>query len=166
MINSLLLRIKNISTDLFVSISDLMDFKQINYLLLYLKCDKTFDIRHIDQTKGFDEERLLDMRDGKIVRIETVYDDEPCEGVVLQAGDSQHLLRPAEDLCVLLKKKKWSLERIVSESGISREVFVGGPRQRLRNTGRIFTTDAETSDANSSTPVWGNKDQDISVSFN
>lgn len=143
-----------------------MDFKQVNYLLLYLKCDKTFDIRPIDQTKGFDEGKLQDLRDGKIVRIETVYDDESCEGLVVQAGDVQDLLRPAEDLCVLLKKKKWSFERIVCESGISREVFVGGPRQRLRNTGRIFTTDAETSDASSSVQLFGNEDRDVIVSFN
>lgn len=135
-----------------------MELNAVKYLLIYFKCDKTFDIRRIEQTSGFDDAKLESLRNGMTVSVETVYDDEPC-GVVVQVGETQSLVRSAEDICVSLKKKKWSLERIVRESGISPEVFIGGPRQRLRNTDKVFTTDAESSDVGSIPHEGGAFDQ-------
>ena len=67
-----------------------MNFETFNYLLLYFKSDKTFDIRNIHQTT-FNESDLQQFRKGDLVRVKTTYDDSECLGVIVQIGEDRQI---------------------------------------------------------------------------
>ena len=133
-----------------------MNLESISYVLLYFTHSKTFESREIGEV-DLNAQKLIKFRNGESVLVKTTFDGNETNGIIVQLADDEALIKPAISQCSKLKAKHWSLERIIKHSGVVREIFAGGPRQRFLTLEKVYTTDAETSDSDEgklrSTPV-------------
>ena len=91
----------------------MINFEQINYILLYFPSDSSFLIYHKHDTI-WSEEFYNKLSKNRKVLMETDYEETSYTSIIVQCAVEENHLKCAQDFCEKVKReKKWSIDHIL-----------------------------------------------------